>query len=45
MTQGLDGVLLLLRAGWSCGCGGVVVAVEQVLVLGSDVSFSLCKSW
>ena len=41
MTQGLDGFLLLLRV---VGAVAVVVVAGQVVVLGSDVSFSVCQS-
>ena len=40
MTQGFGGFLLL---GSGC-CVAVVLAVGQVLVLGSGVSVSVCKS-
>ena len=40
MTQGFGGFNLLLGAGCGCRCG----AGCRVMVLGSDVSFSVCKS-
>ena len=41
MTQAFGGFLLLLGGGWSVA---VVLAVGQVVVPGSDVSFSVWKS-
>ena len=41
MTQGFCGFLLLLELAVAVP---IVVAVGQVLVLSSDVSFSVCKS-
>ena len=41
MTQGFGGFLLLLAL---AGTVAVVLAVGQVVILGSDLSFSVCQS-
>ena len=43
MTLAFGGFLLLLETGWA-GTEAVVVAVGQVMVLGSNVSFSVFPS-